>query len=132
MFIMNNRAQKKWNQLDVDQSDRLEGDEVLSLAEWVWSSFRPGKSITPQERQAEARKLLNRCDLNHDGSIDREEFSKYYESIASSMFHFHKSRAKKNKAALPVTIHNPLYAGDEEAKQNQIMTVPGPPPIPEP
>ena len=30
---MSARAQKKWDQLDVDGSDRLDGDEVLALGE---------------------------------------------------------------------------------------------------
>ena len=30
--------------------DELEGDEVLALAEWVWGSFRPGETITSEER----------------------------------------------------------------------------------
>ena len=40
--VLSGRAQKKWDELDVDGSDELDGEEVLMLAEWVWSSFHPG------------------------------------------------------------------------------------------
>lgn len=29
-------------------------EEMLALAEWVWCSFRPGKSISDQDRVTEA------------------------------------------------------------------------------
>ena len=38
--ILSVRAQKKWSQIDVDQNGEIDGEEALSLAEWVWSSFR--------------------------------------------------------------------------------------------
>ena len=57
---LSTRAEKKWNQLDVDESGRLDGDEVMALAEWVWCSFRPEERITAAVRLREATKLLNR------------------------------------------------------------------------
>mgnify|MGYP004046443005 CR=1 FL=1 len=43
------------------------------LAEWVWYSFHPqGVQMTEAEHFEEAEKILARCDLNGDRSIDRE------------------------------------------------------------
>ena len=57
---MSAQAEKKWEELDVDESGRLDGDEVMALAEWVWCSFRPEERITAAVRLREATKLLNR------------------------------------------------------------------------
>ena len=43
--VLTARAEKKWNQLDVDGSGELDGEEVLALAEWVWCSFHPANRI---------------------------------------------------------------------------------------
>ena len=67
--------------------------EVLALAEWVWSSFRPGQVITAQERVAEAAKVLRRCDKDENGSIDGSEFSEYYRSVCEDMKRYGKGRA---------------------------------------
>ena len=84
--VLSGRAQKKWNELDVDGSEELDGEEVLALAEWVWSSFRPGQVITAEERVQEATKLLRRCDTNENGKIGMGEFGQYYEKICVVMF----------------------------------------------
>ena len=41
--LLNSRALKKWNMLDRNMNNTLEGEELLALAEWVWCSFRPGQ-----------------------------------------------------------------------------------------
>jgi hypothetical protein len=51
------RAQKKWNQLDVDQSGCLEASEVLALATWVWRSLHPGEMADPTAIQEEVSPL---------------------------------------------------------------------------
>ena len=44
-------AQKKFEELDADQSGVLEDEEIYELAEWVWKSFRPNQE--PSESQVE-------------------------------------------------------------------------------
>jgi len=92
--MMSSRAEKKWNQLDTDQNGSLEGIEIVQLAEWVGNSFKPGKSITKEETEEEAVKLLERCDIDGDGIIDRVEFEIYYSKTAAAMFTFHKTHAR--------------------------------------
>ena len=94
---MTDRAYKKFNELDTDANDKLNGDEVGALAEWVWCSFRPGQRITAADREGEKAKILRRCDVNGDGSIDRREFNAYYEKTASAMFRFHSGRAHRSQ-----------------------------------
>ena len=58
VVVMSGRAEKKWDELDVDRNGMLVGDEVLALAKWAWSSFRPGEAITVQEKIAEVEPNL--------------------------------------------------------------------------
>jgi hypothetical protein len=51
--VLSGRVQKKWDQLDVDGSDTLEGEEIVALSEWVWKSFHPGKRMTAEDKQRE-------------------------------------------------------------------------------
>jgi len=101
VVTLTGRALKKWNKLDVNGSDTLEGNEILQLAEWVWCSFRPGQEITLPVRDEEANKILKRCDVNGDGAIDKYEFRDYYEQTAAAMAKFHKANAKKESKSPP-------------------------------
>jgi len=47
--LLTRRALKKWNQLDLDDSGYLDGEEVMQLAEWAWSSFRHGEHLGVNE-----------------------------------------------------------------------------------
>ena len=66
---MTQAAAEKFAELDVDGSGKLDIDELGALAEWVWGTFHPGQKIKPQQREAEARKLLHRCDKDGDGGM---------------------------------------------------------------
>jgi len=70
--------ESKWNEIDVDGNGLLEGEEIEELAEWVWCSFRPGKTIDPDTRKREAIKLMKICDEDGDGAVDKSEFKKYF------------------------------------------------------
>jgi hypothetical protein len=48
--VLSKRAKKKWLQLDVDGSGKLEGQEVMTLAEWVWGNFHPGEEMDAEVR----------------------------------------------------------------------------------
>ena len=71
-----NRAQKKFDQMDLDGSGALEENELLRLADWVWNSFNPGGcALSDEERVCEKDKLLQRLDNNADQKMDFDEFS---------------------------------------------------------
>ena len=57
----NARAQKKFKDLDTDNSGKLEANEIDVLAEWVWCSFNPKQKITPAQRTEEADKIKKAC-----------------------------------------------------------------------
>ena len=61
--VLSVRAQRKWDELDVDRNGELVGDEVLALAEWVWSSFRPGEAIIPVRSLGSAARIT--CARDH-------------------------------------------------------------------
>ena len=108
IYVMGARAQKKFNQLDTDRNGLLEGDEVVLLAEWVWSSFHNDEKPSDETRKREAAKILKRCDKNDDGVLSGEEFEAYYTKTAEAMTRFHYGLAKKQQSerggrALPVS-----------------------------
>jgi len=78
-FLGENDAQKKWNALDPDSNGRLEGNEIVELARWIWSVFHPDQHLSLPLEKFEVSKLLQDCDKNCDGSVDEEEFLEYYE-----------------------------------------------------
>ena len=70
------RARKKFDQLDLDGNDKLNSDELLGLADWIWNSFHPGGApLNETERREEGNKLLSRLDANKDKEMDFEEFT---------------------------------------------------------
>eukprot|EP00658_Telonema_sp_P-2_P017584 TRINITY_DN16845_c0_g1_i1.p1 TRINITY_DN16845_c0_g1~~TRINITY_DN16845_c0_g1_i1.p1 ORF type:complete len:458 (+),score=148.30 TRINITY_DN16845_c0_g1_i1:98-1471(+) len=91
------RAQKKFQNLDADQSGVLNGPELLDLAAWVWRSFNPDKEPEQQQIQSEATKILRRIDTNEDGDVDFHEFAAYYSKTAVAIARFHKGRASKRE-----------------------------------
>ena len=98
VVVMSARAQKKFDQLDLDSNGYLDGKEIDRLAEWVWSSFHPDKKIDDTTRRNEADKLRWRCDKNHDGKVDREEFNDYYDQVVKKMTAFHQKDAHRREA----------------------------------
>merc|ERR1719409_767781 len=96
---MGARAYKKFKELDVDNSGSLEGAEVKALAEWVWRSFHPGEDVEDEVLEAEAAKILHRCDRNGDGLVDEEEFERYYLQTAEAIAKFRKRKKATAKAS---------------------------------
>jgi len=96
------RAEKKFAQLDTDGNGALDKDEVLRLAEWVWTSLKPGQTITEEQRQAEAKKIWHQCDADGNGLIDKAEFAAYYEEKNAAIQKFHRDQAAENRNAANV------------------------------
>jgi len=90
------RAQKKFNQLDLDENGALEGNELEALAEWVWSSFHPGGEPLDEKQTAiESAKLLRRLDANQDGSMTFPEFAHWFTSTSDKIQTYRRGLAVK-------------------------------------
>ena len=96
------RAQKKFDKLDANGNGVLEGDELLGLAEWVWSSFHPGGvALTADEQQAESAKLLGRLDTNGDGCMSFVEFGAWFKRTCSSIERYRRGLAQGKPQQVP-------------------------------
>ena len=84
--IVISEAQKKFAELDADASGLLEGDEIVALAEWVWSSYHPaGAPLCDEQKIEEGSKLLSQLDSNSDGALSFEEFEDWFQSTCDSL-----------------------------------------------
>ena len=91
----NDTAGTKFSELDVDCSGYLEGDEIVELSMWVWSSFRPGgKPITELQKRNEAEKLRNRHAANSDGRMSFAEFAEYFEKTGTKIEQFRRQQQR--------------------------------------
>jgi len=101
----------KWDDLDVDKSGELSGDELIKIAEWVWSSFNPDGNINKDAIEKEAVKILKRCDTSGDGVIDQEEFEVYFKKTSASILKFQEimisKKKKEKKEPVPETVLTP-------------------------
>mmetsp|Transcript_91666 Transcript_91666/g.163145 ORF Transcript_91666/g.163145 Transcript_91666/m.163145 type:complete len:295 (+) Transcript_91666:35-919(+) len=94
-------AAKKFAELDKDGSNSLSGEELETFAAWVHEQFHPeGKSLSPQERKKEAKKLLSRIDTkkgNNDGSVSFAEFDIYFEQKLVQIEEFKRRGVEKKQ-----------------------------------
>merc|ERR1712216_113918 len=97
VFLLSAKAQMKWDELDADKNGKLEGEELLELAAWVYNSFHPLKKATQDQKLEIRTKILQRHDANRDGAIDKEEFVEYFEEKCQQMTLFHKQREARKK-----------------------------------
>ena len=94
--VVNARA--KFRELDKDDSGTLEGDELVALAEWIWSSFHPeGVACSAEEKAAMVEKLLHRLDENEDGRLSFSEFEEYFERTAEAMKRYRHRAAPRQR-----------------------------------
>eukprot|EP00656_Telonema_subtile_P018970 TRINITY_DN20306_c0_g1_i2.p1 TRINITY_DN20306_c0_g1~~TRINITY_DN20306_c0_g1_i2.p1 ORF type:complete len:356 (+),score=129.41 TRINITY_DN20306_c0_g1_i2:348-1415(+) len=107
------KARKKFDQLDTDGNGMLEGDELVALSDWVWSSFHPDrKPLSYTQREQEAAKLLNRLDQNKDQQLSFDEFEAWFTRTCESINKHRHGLADKSKA-------DPLDAGFEKYMAEQ-------------
>ena len=93
-------AKAKFRELDKDGSDSLEGDELVALAGWVWSSYHPeGVACSAEEKAAMVEKLMHRLDANEDGKLSFVEFEDYFEETAEAMRRYRMAGIVSNGAA---------------------------------
>lgn len=72
-------AKAKFAEMDKNANGTLEGNELLTLADWCWSHFRVGgRELTNSDKKKWATDLLSRTDTNQDGKIDFDEFAEWF------------------------------------------------------
>jgi len=109
------KARKKFNKLDVNGDNVLEGDELIGMAIWVWSSFHPGgKPLTNQEKEEEASKLLTRLDKNGDGFMSFDEFSEWCRKTFVEIERYRKGLADRTPKVDQVEETEPVAADAED------------------
>ena len=107
---LTDRAMDKYNELAGDDEMGLfvpsdgEPKTLLALAEWVWCSLRPGQSISAQDRDTEASKILRKCGLE-SGPLENayhyimdENFEHYYQGTCAAVLKFHNEQAALSAA----------------------------------
>ena len=73
------RARKKFQQMDKDGNGMIEGEELDTLAKWLFESFHPGGTAVPPEViEKEAAKLKKRLDKDNNGKLDFGEFAAWF------------------------------------------------------
>lgn len=72
-------AREKFAEFDANHSGYLDGDEMLILADWVWSVFSlDGSKIRQIDSIRAKNRLLSKFDANSDGKLDFEEFALWF------------------------------------------------------
>merc|ERR1712166_631692 len=92
------RARKKFDQFDVDGNGLLEGDELVNIGEWLWSSFHPGDEASEKKKEAEGLKLLFRQDENGDGALSFDEFEGWFRKTCAAIEKYRRGLSPKPKA----------------------------------
>ncbi len=73
----------------------MKGDELKALTVWVWSSFQlGGVSLTPDELEDEASKIMAHVDENTNGKLSFDEFEAYFRRTCKSTEKFRESKPR--------------------------------------
>ena len=83
-------------QMDADgNGDALEGEELVGLADWVWSSFHPGgEALSEAQKADESSELLRRLDANGDGRMTFDEFVGWFRRTWASIERYRRGVAQ--------------------------------------
>jgi len=79
IFELLNVAKKKFVEFDTNKSGYLDGDEMLVLADWIWSVFSlDGSKVRQSDTIRAKNRLLTKFDSNSDGKLDFEEIALWF------------------------------------------------------
>ena len=72
-------AQRKFNELDRNNTQSLDVDEAMELARWVYETFEPrGVRLNEREIGERAKQLIRELDKDGDAEITWPEFEEYF------------------------------------------------------
>jgi Ca2+-binding EF-hand superfamily protein len=79
------KFERKFRQLDLDNSGYLDHKEVTELCRWINVSFSTTGEfqMTAEQIDKETTRLIKRIDKNGDGHISMSEFKDHYEARAA-------------------------------------------------
>jgi len=84
-------AREKFEDFDKNKSGFLDGDEMLLLAEWVWSVFSAGgEKVDRVDQILASNDLRGKFDKNQDGVLDFEEFAEWFLNTVNNLKRLHK------------------------------------------
>ena len=93
----------------------VKGDELKALTVWVWSSFQlGGVSLTPDELEEEASKIMAHVDENANGKLSFDEFEEYFRRTCKSIEKFRESE--------PAHVAKPAASGPAAAAEEPVVT----------
>ena len=85
----------------------MKGDELKALTVWVWSSFQlGGVSLTPDELEEEACKIMAHVDENANGKLSFDEFEEYFRRTCKSTQKFRESKPPSHPPQSPQRLIN--------------------------
>jgi len=88
----------KFNELDKDSSEQLDGDEIVQLAKWVLESLGHSVPVSTDDAIKESSKIMADCDANGDGNIDKAEFEIWYSSHMAAVLNYERNLEKVSHA----------------------------------
>jgi protein tyrosine phosphatase/Ca2+-binding EF-hand superfamily protein len=95
-----NVCKAKFDSFDSNNNGTLEGKEITTLVEWVWSSFHPaGKKVSKSEKKSLQKSIMSVTDDNGDGVMDFEEFTEYFKTTTAAIEAFRAGGGTSTTAA---------------------------------
>lgn len=115
------RARKKFMQMDADGNGVLDKDELLNLAEWVFSSFTPGgKKMSDEEKDMEVARIMHSADADGDGLMDFQEFEQWFRTTAKGIYEKQRQEAARKRALERERAREEAKAAKVEADRQRV------------
>ena len=92
-------ALTKFKQLDVDKSGELSQVELKDLANWIYTTFSSNGTLSEEQLDTEAGKLLRKLDKDKSEGVSYEEFEKFYTKKLQQAAKLEAARAAKSASA---------------------------------
>jgi hypothetical protein len=105
-FYVRSAAEAKFNEIDVDGSGQLEGEEIEVLLDWIFQSLTKsdGTHLSTLDRAAEGHHFRRRLDPDGDGQISFDELHSYIFSVVCWIDKLHQKQLANEQRALEAAV----------------------------